>query len=358
MRLISVFLTVLISGCASLKSTERSPSNANSGVRVDGSSFKTAAGAPFYVHGVNLPWLDGHFGSYLAPSLAHPEWGVQYNHDVMLKRMTQIKSLNVNVVRLFLSGDLQGYQLDAAGNFTGLDPVFFKNLDDTLDIAQTLSLKVYLVVLEGMNGHPDMQRYERPIFVDATKQKQFVETIVRPLARRYAGNPTIFAFDVLNESNAEVNGGITWGNVTTLIKNTASMIHSEDPTRLVSCSLIKANAKNMGVLNDKYSQLGLDFYDLHQYSDAPDLPRPQDYKIQKPIVLGEFGQTEGQGQVQQAKSAQLFLSQARERGWNGALIWAFDFPNSPKQHRLMNSDGSYRPAAQAIKDFAATLQSP
>lgn len=112
----------------------------------------------------------------------------------------------------------------------------------------------------------------------------------------------------------------------------------------------------MSVLNEKYSDLGLDFYDLHQYSDSPDLPIPTDFKINKPIILGEYGQSEGAGQDQQAVATRIFLQQARERGWNGSLIWAFDFPKSPKEQRLMNPDDSFRPAAKVIRDFGLSLK--
>ena len=98
--------------------------------------------------------------------------------------------------------------------------------------------------------------------------------------------------------------------------------------------------------------------DLHQYSDSPDLPHPTDYQIGKPIILGEYGQSEGKGQDQQATSTKMFLQQAHDRGWNGTMIWAFDFPKSPKEHRLMNADGSLRPAAVIIRDFANKLTNP
>lgn len=228
-----LWIITAISACASLKPTTRLISSPSlEFIKVSGTSFTTADGSPFYVHGVNLPWLDGSFGSYLAPSYSHPEWGVQYRHDLMFRRLTQIKSLNVNTVRLFLSGDLQGYKFDGSGKVTGLDPVFFKNLDDTIKIAQSLSLKVYLVILEGLNGHADMTQVEQPIFLNSEIQNSFQNNIVRVIARRYAGNPTIFAFDVLNESNAEVKDILDWKHILNLIKNTAQTIHSEDPQDL------------------------------------------------------------------------------------------------------------------------------
>lgn len=350
---------LLLNGCATSPSFSAGHGLAStagdSTLKINGSRFVRDDGSEFYVHGVNLPWLDGHYGNGFAPSFFHPEWGVFYNHELMLQRLTQIQSLNVNVVRLFLFTDLQGFKIDSAGNLTGLDPVFLENLDDTVKIASSLSLKLYIVLLEGMNGLDDTRAVQQPLFFDSVKQTQLMNNVIRVVARRYAGSSAIIAFDILNESNAEVQGDVKWSDILHLIQNAAEAIHAEDPTRLVSCSLIKANAKNMNVLIDKYSDLGLDFYDTHQYSNTPDLPVTKDYQLGKPIIVGEYGQNEGEKEHQQALTTGLFLRQARDRGWAGALAWAFDFPGSPKEHRLMNSDGSWRPAAQIIRDFAAEL---
>lgn len=319
-------------------------------VRVHGSRFSTSDGRDFYVQGVNLPWLDGHYGSYLAPSHVHPEWGSQYRHEAMRQRLSQIRSLRVNVVRLFLFNDLQGVQTDPNGNVTGLDPIFFENLDDTIALASSLSLKVYLVILDGVREHTDIPT-EREMFLDPARRAQLESTVVRPLARRYRGNSTVFAFDVLNESNHEVDGPIGWEELRALVRDTAAAIHAEDRERLVSCSLIKANAKSLSLIKERYADLGLDFYDMHQYGDDPDLPTIPVDELGRPVVLGEFGQSAGGGEEQQAAAAAKFLEQARTRGWAGALLWAFDFSGSPKEHRLMNADGGWRKAAAVLKQL-------
>lgn len=54
----------------------------------------------------------------------------------------------------------------------------------------------------------------------------------------------------------------------------------------------------------------------------------------------------------------MFLQQAHARGWNGAPIWAFDFPNSPKEYKLLNADDRLRPAAEIIRDFTAVPAKP
>ena len=350
-----ILASLLLAACHAAPAASRvvrapPPPTTDGYVRVDGSRFSTPDGREFYVHGVNLPWLDGHYGSYLAPSHVHPEWGVQYRHEAMRQRLSQIQSLHVNVVRLFLFNDLQGFQTDPNGNITGLDAVFFQNLDDTIALASTLSLKLYLVILDGVREHPDIP-IEREMFSNPARRAQFESAVVAPLARRYRGNATVFAFDVLNESNHEVDGPIGWNDLRALVRDTAAAIHAEDRERLVSCSLIKANAKSLSLIEDRYADLGLDFYDMHQYGDDPDLPTIPAKELEKPVVLGEFGQAEGGGEEQQAAAAAKFLDQARSRGWAGALMWAFDFPGSPKEHRLMNADGGWRKAASVLKHF-------
>jgi endo-1,4-beta-mannosidase len=324
---------------------------------ISGSHFvNTHSGLEFYIHGVNLPWLDGKYGSYLGLSLPHPEWGVQFNGELMRKRLGQIKSLNANVVRLFLFSDLQGFEVDESGNIKGLSNVFLKNLDDTIGIAHQFGLKIYPVLLDGAINRPDIP-LARKLYSDPARLKQFEEKIVRPLVANYRGNSTIFAFDILNESNHELEGGITWKELENLISKTATEIHIADPERLVSCSLIKADDKNLKNLKLHYSELGLDFYDIHQYGNFPNLPNVKGYDLGKPIILGEFGQAEGGGTLGQTRSTKMFLNQTKDRGWNGSLIWALDFPESPKEHKLMNADQTWRPAALIFQSFGSTFVS-
>lgn len=348
LRLGPALLALAACRVAAPEARNRPPSSGY--VRIDHARFVAPDGRDFYVHGVNLPWLDGHYGSYLAPSFVHPEWGTQYRHETMRERLAQIRSLHANVVRLFLFNDLQGFRTDHDGNITGVDPIFFEHLDDTVALASSLGLKLYLVVLDGVREHPELA-VEREMFLTPARRRQLEDVVIKPLARRYKGNAAVFAFDVLNESNHEVEGPIGWDQLRALVRDTAAAIHAEDPERLVSCSLIKANAKSLSLLQARYADLGLDFFDLHQYADDPDLPNISATGLKKPVILGEFGQGEGGGEDRQAVAAASFLEQARERGWAGALIWAFDFPGSPKEHRLMNADGSWRDAATVLRQF-------
>ena len=330
---------------------------AHARVRAEGDHFSLPDGNRFYMVGANLPWLDGHYGNYLAASAEHPTWGAHYDHDRMKLRLGQIRSLDLNVARLFLFTDLQGLVVDRDGKMNGLSDEFVRNLDDTIEIGRSLGIKLYLTLLEGVANHrADELLPERMLFSNADALDGFERNVIGPLAERYKGEDSVFAFDILNESNHELEGALTWPQLARLISTTAQEIHGRDGARLVTASLVRANDKNMNNLRAHYAEMNLDFYDVHLYGDDPQLPDARAYQLDKPIIMGEFGQNEGGDANEQDVAAARFLVQARSRGWSGSLIWALDFPESPKEYKLFNGDGSWRPVATTLQRFAETVQ--
>ncbi len=69
----------------------------------------------------------------------------------MLKRLSKIKELNANVVRLFLFADMQGFELDEDKNIKGLSVDFLKNFDDAVAMARKIDLKIYAVLLDSVS---------------------------------------------------------------------------------------------------------------------------------------------------------------------------------------------------------------
>lgn len=309
------------------------------------------------IKGINLPWFNGACGHDFGHLPTHPDWGVSFNRSEMAATLDDIKSLNVNVVRIWVFESMEGVQFDKrTGLATGIEPLLLENFDITRDLARERGLYLYLTLATdvlhicGELGVKDMVR-------DAAARRAWTEKVVKPFAAHYKGDPTVFAIDVFNEPEFNVAGprgnngdkGYDWTEMRRFLKETVHAVHAADPKRLVSCGSgwhAETNVKD-GV----YGGLGLDFYDYHQYNDDGALPPARDLNLGLPVLIGECGQGKKERDDEaQRRAVEGFLRNAKDRGYAGAVVWSY---GSGDQHRILRYDGgrNWRPAATALRGF-------
>jgi len=305
-------------------------------------------GGNTFVKGANLAWLDGAYGHDIGINPIHPDWGCAYNATHMNQYLADMHNMGITVLRLWLNENKQGLLLDGNGNVTGLDSTFLNNLDNILQIAAQDGIFLYLTLNQG---DPDW-------LTNATQQASYINNAVKPIAARYKGNQQIFAYDVMNEIDGVVGApdgnhgsGATWAQAQAYITATVSAIHSADPGRLATCSTGWNKWYNLGY----FKGLGLDFYDYHDYEDAPSLPPAASLGMDKPIYIGECGQaltsTSWDDAIQNTCELDA-LNSAWSGGYAGVGIWDYEYPGCPDDVRAMvNPNASWRPVCYTIQDW-------
>jgi hypothetical protein len=323
------------------------------GTRQAGAQLLPVNGASTFVKGANLPWLDGQYDHDIGINPLHPSWGCLYNAAHMNQYLGDMHNMGISVVRLWLNENKQGLLLDGSSNVTGLDPTFLTNLDNIVQLAAQNGICLYLTLNQG----------DADWLTDTTKQASYINNAVKPIAARYKGNPHIFAYDVMNEIDGVVGGpdgnygdGATWTQAQNYIVAAVSAIHSADPGRLATCSTGWHQWYNLSY----FLGLGLDFYDYHDYEDAPGLPTVASLGMDKPIYVGECGQaqTSAYWDDNLQNTAELdALNSAKSGGYAGAGIWAYEFPGSPDYYSMVNTNGSWRPVCYTIQswNYAGTV---
>jgi hypothetical protein len=234
----------------------------------------------------------------------------------------------------------------SGGNCTGMDPTFLTNMDDVIRLAQNNGMYLYLTLnggdIDWVNNN--------------TRRDSYINNAVKPLISRYRGNPIIFAIDIMNEIESVIAGntgnwttsGATWTQARDSIRAHRDAIKSVDAGRLVTCSSGWHDWNNM----PQFRGLGLDFYDYHHYSDTPNLPTAASLGMDKPILIGEYGQSSTSwNDTIQSNAARGFLDQARSKGYAGALIWNYAHPGSPDFHAMVNANGSWRAVCTTIRNW-------
>jgi Cellulase (glycosyl hydrolase family 5) len=310
-----------------------------------GAQLLPISGVNTFVKGANLAWLDGQYDHDIGINPLHPQWGCYYNATHMNQYQGDMHTMGITVVRLWLNENKQGLLLDSHGNVTGLDSTFLNNLDNIIQIATQDGIFLYLTLNQG----------DADWVTNTTQQASYINNAVTPIAARYAGNPQIFAYDVMNEIDGVVGApdgnhgsGATWAQAQAYISATVSAIHSSDPGRLATCS----TGWNQWYNLSHFKGLGLDFYDYHDYEDTPSFPTAASLDMDKPIYIGECGQaTTNWNDSIQSTCELAALNSAWSGGYAGVGIWDYEFPGSPDIRSMVNTNGSWRPVCYAIQNW-------
>ncbi len=313
-------------------------------------------GIPTFIRGANLAWLDGNYGTDIGVNPEHPTWGVHYNSSHMNQYMADMKKMGVNVLRMWLFESDQGLVFSGGGNVgnvVGLDSTFLANLDNIVYLAGQNGLHMYFTLLNDPMGDNQLN-----IITNSTSRADYINNALIPLVERYKGNPNIFAFDIENECESQVTGntgnytnnGTDWATMRSFIAACANAIHSADPGRLCTSTSGWHSWSNLQA--GLFSGLGLDFYDCHVYADSGYLPAASSLNLDKPVIIGEFGQSSTtRNDTTQNSATYNFVNNAINNGYAGCAIWNYEYPGSTDYLGMLETDGSWRPACYTLQSF-------
>jgi len=306
-----------------------------------------------FVHGINVAWFGGKYGHDIGPNAQHPSWKVRYNSKKVDACFNDIADIGFNVARVWLFEGAEGLTFDRDGYIAGVDPLFWKNLDEVIRHAHDNNVMLYLCLLTSW----DDVKFPSPV-VTAKAREKYITNAVLPLTKRYRKNNTIFAFDIFNEIESECAGpdgnwtkkGVTIQQTQTFIRENVRAIKSVDSKRLVSSGSGWHAWDN--VQKGYYNDLGLDFIDIHVYRDDGFLPHISKLNVKVPVILGEFGQaTEKRDDNIQRKADMAFMKNVVEKGYAGFLVWTYGHESIDDIHSLIGKNGQHRPAVDSLRKF-------
>jgi hypothetical protein len=280
------------------------------------------------VVGANLPWIG--YGQDFGASAWQPRGGVARpeRRERLRRALGELAGSGASVVRWWLLGDGRaGLREDDEGRIGGLDDRLLADVDAGVTALREAGLVAQFVLLDflwldtarrvngvQLGGRRDHVR-------DPSLRARLLERVFAPIAERYAREPAIASWDLMNEPEWATLGvgtidprrAVSRREMRAFLGETAAVFRAR-VTQPLSVGL--ASARWLSLVDG----LDLDQPQVHWYESldpVTTLARPvETLGLGRPLLLGEFP-TRGASLPPQA-----ILEIAREAGYAGALAWS------------------------------------
>ena len=268
------------------------------------------------------------------------------------------------IVRIWVFPGLQGIKIDTGGLTAGLTDDFSNPnklyLQQVLSLAHNYGLKVYITALNA-NDAPYHQPYFNNLFKDPGREA-YKNNVLGPLLgilNNYPYPTDIYALDVINEIEGAINAGfVTWTGAQNWIRNIADFAHTTSPWLPVT-STAGGGWAVQEITFGFFSNIHLNFYDLHVYSDngqyfgMTQLCNKVSVADKSKIILGEYGpKSHVDDQNLQSSATFTFLYGANTHCFSAALAWMYETSQVWWAYWLP-SNGTFRKAYCTVQKFPA-----
>lgn len=280
-----------------------------------------------FLRGVNLPWLD--YGQDFGSSAWHLDGGIARpaQRDRLRRELGRLAEAGASVVRWWLLADgRSGLRESPSGRRVALDDRLLEDLDVGLDCLDEAGIRAILVVL-------DFLWFDAPSYVDGVEtggrshyardpvcREALMAGVMRPIAGRHAGRPTVAAWDLINEPE--------WATLGFGARRTRHAVSATQMRAFLAALAdvfgTSGRPLTVGLASARWLSLveglDLDLHQVHWYAAVDSLEtlrrprRPR--RGQPPLLLGEFASRDS------PLAPDETVRIAESSGYCGALAWS------------------------------------
>ena len=279
-----------------------------------------------FIVGANLPWVG--YGTDIGASAWFPDGGLASQSaalETLDRTFAALARDGIRVVRAFLLCDARsGVSFDVDGRPSGIDAAVLPDVEALVATARRYGIGLIPVLFDFhlcgprkiVNG---VQLGGRSRLIAQSEAADvLIEYVVRPIVEHLGDDPAIVAWDVMNEPEWCLRGGlfprrhtVPFDAMRRFLGEAVKLIHgaARQPVTVGSAGTWRL---------DLVTGLELDFYQVHWYEKfgwaALARPVAELGLGDRPVILGEFsGRTPRVADV---------LETARQAGYEGALVWS------------------------------------
>ena len=263
--------------------------------------IETDTSSANFATGANLPWIN--YGSDIGSAT-----GFANDLATLYSDLDQWKG---STVRVFLFCDLRsGITFDASGNPISFNGSAFNDMQALLDVAKAFDIKLIPVLFDYMIADGKSGTYlgeHSDLITDASKKQKLLD-LFSTFFDRFAGDSSIYAWDVMNEP--EFAGAVSIDDAHSFVSDFVKLIHSKSDNALVTLGSARRDW-----MVKYWTDIGLDVYQFHYYdsmeSSTPLNDPVSQLNLDKPVIAGEL----------QPDSVSSKLSTLSSDGYAGGLFW-------------------------------------
>ena len=160
-------------------------------IHVSGTQFRTEAGEPVWLNGINTAWMRWNdFG------------GGRFDPARWDEEFARYARAGINCARVWIDCDGEiAVRFDGEGRVAGPDPTVFDDVQQLLEIAERHAVHVLAVLTSFDHLKPNHPRHRLwcDVFNRDDRLQSYVRNFVEPLAARFADNPALLAWEICNE---------------------------------------------------------------------------------------------------------------------------------------------------------------
>lgn len=280
--------------------------------------------------GYNQGWIEGGYGHDLTDRFDAGAW------ERVLRRT---RAGGGSVLRVWiLEGKAKEGVIWSGHRPTGVEPALLANLRTLVSLAEREGVQIYWALLDGNWPEHwakglDFDRQFNVLNDKFGHGARFRERVLGPILDVLRERPQVnYAFDLLNEVQGSVRAHLWpdgWAGARRFLAATSAFLRARAPGLKVTASSGHHSAA-WDLLCGRLDGLGLDFYDVHVYSDSGKIPygwvlARHARRRGLPLVLGEFGQKSAKlDPALQARALRGALADAKRLGFAAVLAWRLE----------------------------------
>jgi hypothetical protein len=312
------------------------------------------------VVGYNQGWIDGKYGHDLTTRFNPADWA---------RIFARAHASGGQAVRVWLfEGRTKEGVAWRGTEPVGLVPGFLDNVRTVAALAEEVGVQIYWTGLSGnwaaswgrRNGYT--YRHYNLLNNRYGRAEAWRSTVLKPVLKVLRERPAVnYGYDLMNEVQGSLRFGYwpdRWAGARRFVRDEAAFVHAHAPGLKVTASVGHHTAAG-DLLDGRLDGLGLDFFDVHVYTNDPQIPRGQELAAHArrngiPIVVGEFGQrTRDVDDALQVRVTQAILSSACRYGFAGAFAWRLEDEQAGdgSHFTFWGRDDTPRPAVNVMQRY-------